>query len=73
MVNKEEGYFAIPYEIWDYSVTEDVITDGEDELYEEPAEPESSYDTGVLLFKAGDRIGKTDKHSLDSTMIFRSV
>ena len=73
MVNKEEGYFAIPYEIWDYSVTEDVITDGEDELYEEPAEPESSYDTGVLLFKAGDRIGKTDKHSLDSTVIFRSV
>ena len=71
MVNSEAGYYAIPYEIWDYSVTEDVITDDEEEISEEPVE--SAYDTGVLLFKAGDRIGKTDKHSLKSAMIFRSV
>jgi uncharacterized secreted protein with C-terminal beta-propeller domain len=66
MVNSEEGYFAIPYEVWDYS-------DIEDAEEEDAEEPEDSYDTGVLLFKAGNSIGPVDRHSIDGSPICRSV
>ena len=66
MVNNEEGYFAIPYEVWSYSDTEDADEEGSEE-------PEDSYDTGVLLFKAGNNIGSVDRHSLDGSSICRSV
>ncbi len=66
MVNSDEGYFAIPYEVWDYSDIEDSEEEGTEE-------PEDSFDTGVLLFKAGDSIGPVDRHSLDGSSICRSV
>ena len=75
MINSEAGYFAIPYEVWNYSA----INEGDDILIEDAetadtdAEPESEYDTGVLLFKAGDKIGSVDRHTLSSSGIFRSV
>ncbi len=62
MVNSGEGYFAVPYEIWDYPDVDDAAV-----------EPEYKYETGVLLFKAADKIGPLDKHSLDSEAIMRSV
>ena len=84
MVNSEAGYFAIPYEVWNYPETDDIeiIEDAEappedidSEGSEEDvlAEPESVYETGVLLFKAGDTINSVDRHSLDSQAICRSV
>ena len=84
MVNSEEGYFAIPYEVWNYPETDDIeiIEDAEapsDDIDSEGsetdtmAEPENTYDTGVLLFRAGDTINSVDKHSLDSQAVRRSV
>lgn len=84
MVNGEAGYFAIPYEVWNYVDTGDIelIEDAEEpsetsgsESSETDvlAEPESTYETGVLLFKAGDTINSVDRHSLDSSAVCRSV
>ena len=88
MVNSEAGYFAIPYEIWHYAETDgtDVIEDIEESsetsdtedsetviLVDHPDEQEDIYDTGILLFKAGDKINSVDKHKLDSSAIRRSV
>lgn len=84
MVNSEADYYAIPYEVWNSSVV-----DGDDIIIEDDAEandsedapadtlveiePEYTYDTGVLLFKAGDTINSVDRHRLDSAAICRSV
>ena len=88
MVNSDEGYFAIPYEIWNYSAVDESDVFVEDDA-EEPSgtvdadgsesdtlayyEPEYDYETGVLLFKAGDKINSVDKHRLDGSAILRSV
>ena len=86
MVNNDAGYFAIPYEVWNYEETDDaeIIEDAEepsetdgpedaetDVLVE--TEPEFKYDTGILLFKADDSINSVDKHKLDGSAISRSV
>ena len=78
MVNSAAGYFAIPYEVWNYSDDTDdgtmIIEDAEEpEESVEYEEPEISYETGVLLFTAGDSIGKADRHKLDGSAIYRSV
>ena len=70
MVNSEAGYFAIPYDIWDYSYTDPDETVVEDNVDEEP---EWYYESGLLIFKAKDKISKTDQHKLGSEQIFRSV
>ncbi len=56
MVNGDEDYYAIPYEIWNYS-----------------DDPDQEYETGVLAFKAGKKIGPVDKKKLDGEQICRSV
>ena len=75
MVNSAAGYFAIPYEVWNYpdagSETDISIEDAEETV--EAEEPESSYETGVLLFTAGDSIDKTDRHKLNGSSIYRNV
>ena len=86
MVNNDAGYFAIPYEVWNYeeTVDDEIIEDAEepsetdgpedaetDVLVE--TEPEFKYDTGILLFKADDNINSVDKHKLDGSAISRSV
>ena len=86
MVNNDAGYFAIPYEIWNYeeTVDDEIIEDAE-----EPSEtsgdeesetvvlvdpgPEAKYDTGILLFRTADNINSVDKHKLDGSAICRSV
>ena len=65
MVNNEAGYYAIPYEIWNYTVDS-----GDDTLIEDA---EESYQTGVLLFKADDKFSSVDRHKLDGEQISRSV
>ena len=88
MVNSDAGYFAIPYEVWDYSDADESDVFVEDDA-EEPSEvtdtedfgedtlayyePEYNYDTGVLLFRAGNSISSVDKHTLEGSAILRSV
>ena len=84
MVNSEAGYFAIPYEVWNYDeqdvieIIEDAeepsdVTDAEEAETDTIYEPEYTYDTGVLLFRAGDTISSVDKHRLDGSAVCRSV
>ena len=84
MVNSEAGYFAIPYEVWNYDEPDDIeiiedaeepsdVIDAEEAETDTIYEPEYTYDTGVLLFKAGDTIGSVDKHSLGGSAVCRSV
>lgn len=70
MVNSDAGYFAVPYEIWNDQIIEDEFF--EDEAVTE-SEPEDTYETGVLLFKAGDKISSGDRHRLEGQPIYRSV
>ncbi len=87
-VNTEEGWFAIPYEIWhyadiDYDDGDDVIIDedaeyAEDSDVEEPSQEAETADQdyheeGILLFGTSDKIGPVDKHQLKETSICRSV
>ena len=72
MINRDADYFAIPYEVWNYSGAvsdSEVAADGDETFYE----PESSYDAGVLLFRAGDKIGAADRHSLGTSAVSRCV
>ena len=79
MINSDAGYFAIPYEIWNYSAEDGDEPSGtisSDEIAEDTlafSEPESSYETGVLLFRADDKIGASDRHPLGQNAISRSV
>ena len=70
MVNSGAGYYAIPYEVWNYDSVEEEEVMTEDEPVETIDE---GFETGVLLFKAGDKISQTDKHKLDGSAINRSV
>jgi hypothetical protein len=75
MINSVEGYYAIPYEVWNYSAVnegDDILVEGA-ETPEPDTETEPVYDTGVLLFKTGDKIGSVDRHALSSSGILRSV
>lgn len=74
MVNNDAGYYAIPYEIWNYSADgSDIFIEDEDAAVDTEESQADTYETGVLLFKAGDKIGLADKHALDSESIYRSV
>lgn len=79
MVNSEEGYYAIPYEVWNDTLIDDggVLIDEpeesspqDDSIY---VEPETAYETGMLLFKADDTISQTDRHKLEGQQIYRGV
>ena len=72
IVNNDADYCAIPYEIWNDQIIEDdgVLIEGSDIAESEPA---VTYETGVLLFRANDKIDSADKHKLDSQQIYRSV
>jgi len=92
-VNSDEGWFALPYDIyhWSWDVGdvepemiedsgETVITaEGEDtedvEIIEEPIEEQYYHETGILVFKTGDKFGKMDQHSIDidASQLYRSV
>ena len=83
-INKEDGWFAIPYEIYRYNDTwaDDVIiieddaeaADGED-IEIAPDEPVDTdmHEAGILVFTADDKFGAIDQHKLDTTQLFRSV
>ena len=76
MVNSGEGYFAIPYEVWDYSDVAESDVFVEEEAEDDTLadyEPEYDYDTGVLLFRAGDKISSVDRHKIEGSPILRSV
>ena len=86
MINSEEKYFAIPYEIWNYDEIDgdEIIEDGEEPQEESDSvdfesdtmvnvEPEYNYDTGVLLFKADDKIHSADRHKLEGSAVLRNV
>ena len=88
-VNKNRGYFAIPYEIWRY---EDVLTEGGIEMIEDAEEPSESTtlpeiketpqnEFGVLVFgtensaagKSRDKIKVFDQKRLADRQILRNV
>ena len=76
MVNSDAGYFAIPYEIWNDTIVDETELFVEDDAEADTLsdyEPAYDYDTGVLLFKAGDKISSVDKHKLEGSAILRSV
>jgi len=79
MVNSDAGYFAIPYEVWnDEAEEEDIEIEDEHEeevivIQDDSGELMDIYETGVLLFKTGDKIGSADRHKLDGSAIYRSV
>ena len=81
MVNDDAGYFAIPYEVWHYGdiIDEDMIVEDAEEaqtdviIGDAETEPEDTYESGILLFKAEDKINSVDRHRLESTPYYRSV
>ena len=79
-VNKEDGWYAIPYSIYNYDL--ELLTDGEPEDIEdidesgdieESEDIESQFETGVLVFEAGDNIKVLDKHKLTGSELRRCV
>ena len=87
-INKQDGWFAIPYEIYRY----DEVFDGDVIDFEEDAEEpsdvidsddtgiatdepavEETHEAGILVFTAGDKFGSVDQHKLDATELYRSV
>ena len=69
MVNSDAGYYAIPYEVWHYEDYDEEEFETEDDA----EEPQETYESGILLFKADDRIGSVDQHKLGNTEYYRSV
>ena len=87
-INREDGWFAIPYEIYRYNEWpdgDDVIIeddaeapsaslDSEDtEIVEDEPFVEEMHEAGILVFTANDKFGSVDQHKLDATQLFRSV
>ena len=80
-VNTREGWYAVPYEIWhDTSsvdsgvIIEDDAESSEDiELDAEDDENDSSFEAGVLVFGAENKIKVYDQHKLGSEYLYRSV
>lgn len=56
-VNSKEGWFAFPYDIYHYDEEEDVDT----------------FEAGVLVFSADNKIKVLDKHKLCKQYLYRSV
>ena len=87
-INKEDGWFAVPYEIYRYNEWpdgDDVIIeddaeapsaslDSEDtEIVEDEPFVEEMHEAGILVFTADDKFGSIDQHKLDAAQLFRSV
>ena len=88
-INKEDSWFAIPYEIYRYNewldgddtvVIEDdaeapsEALDGEDvEIAIDEPAVTEMHEAGILVFTADDKFGSIDQHKLDATQLFRSV
>lgn len=88
-INREDGWFAIPYEIYRYNewldgddtvVIEDdaeapsEALDGEDvEIAIDEPAVTEMHEAGILVFTADDKFGSIDQHKLDATQLFRSV
>lgn len=85
-VNTEKGWYAIPYDIYNYDDSSDdivVIEDAEvPEAAIEEAGPETSSSTatagdyhqaGVLVFRADDDISVVDQHAIEASQLFRNV
>ena len=85
-VNAEKGWYAIPYDIYNYENSSDdivVIEDAEaPETSSEEVGPETSsaadpdgdyHQAGVLVFRADDDISVTDQHEIEAAQLFRSV
>lgn len=80
-VNTEDGWLAVPYDIYDQGGSEVIIEDGIAESEEPsddvevymPEEPDNSHEAGMLVFSADDKISRADKHALGSTSFSRSV
>ena len=76
-VNPEEGWYAIPYDIYNYQGPDDDVVIIEDaETYEDEdmaEEPEDYHEAGVLVFTADDTIDVVDQHAIEATQIFRNV
>lgn len=74
-VNKKAGYYALPYNIWNYGGADILIEDAEiaEETEDASAMSEPESETGVLVFGAeGDKIKVYDQHKLDAVQILRS-
>ena len=79
-LRKLTGSFPLQGQDDAVAIVEDDAESSDSDDAEEPEEvilvdnePEYSYDTGVLLFRTGDRISSVDKHSLEGSAILRSV
>ena len=85
-VNKDAGWFAIPYDVYRYEdwLEDDVIIeedaeessdDDEEEIEALIDDPpvEYGHEAGILVFKTGDKFGKMDQHRIDASQLFRSV
>ncbi|MBE6040126.1 MAG: hypothetical protein E7219_04085 [Clostridiales bacterium] len=78
MVNSDQGYFAVPYGISPDSsggsdvIIEDDIIDAET-AKDSLTDTQSSYQAGVLVFRAGDSIDIVDQHYIGSTQLLRNV
>lgn len=72
-VNSEQGYFAIPYDVYSYDdlvMIEDGAEDAEDEA---DTEERSENEHGVLVFGTEKAIDIYDRHKLGNSQIMRSV
>ncbi|MBQ3291056.1 MAG: beta-propeller domain-containing protein [Mogibacterium sp.] len=65
-VNKKDGWYAIPYSIYNYN--DEAIEESEEESGEE-----SGMEGGVLVFGADDKIKVLDQHKLGSEYLSRCV
>ena len=84
-INKEDGWFAIPYEVYRYEewldgdvVIEDAEVPPETDSEETEIAPEEPvvtemHEAGIMVFTADDKFGSVDQHKLDATQLFRSV
>lgn len=75
-INKEDGWFAIPYEIYrynDWPEGGDIIIEDDAEIVEDEPFVEEMHEAGILVFTANDKFGSIDQHRLDAAQLFRSV
>ena len=79
-VNTKDGWYAVPYDIYHYSEpaaadSEDVsaVSGSEDAAALIDTEPGYSYEAGVLVFGADERLDVFDQHKLSDTYLSRCV
>jgi len=77
----DQDSFAIPYEQYHETATEEIVDDAEaaddtapaEEINDDDVYIPPQYENGVLVFRAGDSIGGIDQHQLESGYINRAV